>query len=192
MNKIIALSGTNGSGKDTVGQMLAERYKYLFISVTDLLREEARSRGLETNRENLRQISSEWRRDSGLGVLVDKAVAMYQSVKDKYPGGVTMASMRNPGEADRIHELGGLMVWVDGDPKVRYERIQSSQRGRDAEDNKTFQEFLSEEQVEMQHSGDETTLNLAGVKERSDIFIENNSSSIETFKDEAEMALTGK
>src|SRR5512146_1678799 len=112
--KIIGLAGTNGSGKDTVGHVLADDYGYLFVPVTELLRAEAIRRGLEPNRENLRMIGNEWRRTVGLSVLVDKAVAEYEKVKDRYAG-VAMASLRNPGEADRVHELGGTMVWVDAD-----------------------------------------------------------------------------
>lgn len=184
--KIIGLSGTNGSGKDSVGMMLAERHNYLFVSGSDLLREEARKRGLPVEREVLRTISAEWRRKDGLGAIIDVAKRIYEQQQDSYAGLVT-ASIRNPGEADRIHELGGRVVWVDADPKVRYDRIFS--RKRTAEDNKTFEDFLAEEKVEMEHSGDEATLNMAGVKDRCDIFLENNGNDLEAFKDEAEKAL---
>lgn len=173
MYTIIGLSGTNGSGKDSVGQLLAEKYGYLFISVTELIRAEATRRGLPVERENLREISAEWRRESGLGVLVDKALAEYEAKKDQYKG-IVMASLRNPGEADRVHELGGVVAWVDADPKIRYDRIFSRQRT--AEDNKTFEQFLQEEADEMESTGDAATLRGAAVKEKSDIFIVNNDS----------------
>lgn len=189
--KIIGLAGTNGSGKDTVGNILAENYGYLFISVTELLRAEAAKRGLEPNRENLRQISAGWRRESGrLGVLVDKAVAEYEKSPGQYSG-VVMASLRNPGEADRVHELGGTMVWVDADPRIRYDRIQSAlaERGRAAEDKKTFDQFQAEEAVEMQQSGDAATLNMAAVKERCDTFINNDDSGRDKLRQRLKQAL---
>lgn len=179
--KIIGLAGTNGSGKDTVGHILAEKYGYLFISVTDLLRHEAIRRGQPVEREVLRTISAEWRRELGLGVLVDKAVAELHKDADKYKG-VVMASMRNPGEADRIHEFGGTMVWIDADPRVRYDRIQAnaSSRGRAEEDNKTFDEFLAEEEAEMHvpDGGDSAMLDGAAVKARCDVFLINDSSDL--------------
>jgi cytidylate kinase len=183
---IVGLSGTNGSGKDSVGIMLDERHNYLFISGSDMLREEALKRGLPVERENLRMISAEWRRKDGLGAIVDVAKKMFDEQKDAYAG-LAIVSLRNPGEADRIHELGGKVIWVDADPKIRYNRIFSRQRT--AEDDKSFEVFLAEEQAEMQHSGDEATLNMAAVKDRADIFIENNGHDLEAFKDEAEKAL---
>src|SRR5579884_3740499 len=180
--KIIGLAGTNGSGKDSVGQILASRHGYLFVSVTEILRDELRRRGLKVNRENLRSLSAAWRRESGqLGILVNKAVEQYQEVADKFVG-VATASLRNPGEADRVHELGGTMVWVDGDPQVRYDRIQANaaKRARVGEDQKSFEQFLAEEAAEMNQSAgtDDAVLNMAEVKKRCDVFITNDTNDL--------------
>jgi hypothetical protein len=56
-------------------------------------------------------------------------------------------------------------------------------------DKKTFEQFLVEQEREMHHVGDKATLNIADVKERADIFLENNGNDIEAFKDAAEKAL---
>lgn len=173
--KIIGIAGTNGSGKDTIGNILAAQYGFLFISVTDLLREECRVRGLPVERENLRSISAEWRREGGLGVLVDKAVATYEASGTEYKG-LAIASLRNPGEAVRVHELAGTVVWVDADARVRYDRIQAANRGRGAEDTKTFEQFIAEEEAEMHSSGDAATLDMAGVKDLSDMTLRNEGS----------------
>ncbi len=184
--KLIGIGGTNGSGKDTVGQMLAERHGWLFVSVTDILRGELKKRGLAIERENLRNLSAEWRRLHGLGVLVDEAKDLYIA-QNKNRGGLVIASLRNSGEADRVHDLGGEVVWVDADPKIRYSRIESRARG--PEDHKTYDEFIAEEQAEMHRSGDEATLNTAGVKAKADIFITNNGNDIEEFMSIAQKAL---
>ena len=184
--KIIGIGGTNGSGKDTVGLMLAERHDWLFISVSDFLREEARRRNLPIEREHLRSISAEWRRKHGHGVLTQRAADLFKKMAGKHKG-LVVIPMRHPGEAQMVKELGGIMVWVDAGPKIRYKRVAG--RSRSTEDTKTYKQFLAEEETEMHHSGDEATLSMSKVKEMADIFLENNGNDIEAFKAEAEKAL---
>jgi len=190
--KIIGLSGTNGSGKDTVAEMLAERHNFFVASATDMFKDELVRRGWPVDRQHKAKLSTQWRRAEGMGAVVDHGLALYEPVKDQYSGFV-VGSLRHPGEADRIHELGGLVVWVDADPKVRYERIQANLATRGeakaAEDSKTYEEFLAEQEAEMHHSGDEATLSISGVRDRSDIFLDNNGNDIAAFKDAAEQAL---
>lgn len=178
--KIIGLSGTNGAGKDTVAQVLRDEYGWLFADVTQMLGDELTRRGLSHERANKAALSAEWRREFGMGVIVDKAIKLFE--QGNYPG-VIVGSLRHPSEADRVHELGGTVVWVDADPRVRYDRITSNDRGR-VEDRKTFDEFMAEQQREMTPTGDAATLNMSAVKERADVYLENNGDDIETFKAE--------
>lgn len=189
MPKIIGIAGTNGSGKDTIGQMLAECHNWLAVSVSEnLIIPELEKRNLPLDREHMAVLTAEWRRQFGMGATIDKAVEKFKiETEIRQFGGLAVASLRHPGEAERVHELGGLVIWVDADPEVRYQRIYG--RGQGAKDQKTFDEFLAEEQAEMQHSGDEATLNTSGVKAKADIFLENNGNDLEKFKQDAEQAL---
>lgn len=182
---IIGIGGTNGSGKDTLGQMLAEDYGWLFISGSEILRDELRRQGLPTERKNTRELSTRWRKEFGLGVLIDKAYEIFQPQADRY-NGLVVSSLRNEGEADEIHRLGGKIAWVDADPEVRYQRIYS--RGRGVEDQKSFEQFLAEEAEEM-HSTDRNSLNSATVKKKADLFI-SNSGSLEDFKAQVRQKLS--
>lgn len=175
---IIGLSGTNGSGKDTVGHLFAEAHGFLFADATQMLGDELTQRGLSHERENKAALSAEWRRQYGMAAIVDKAVESFK--KGNYKG-LIVGSLRHPGEADRVHEFGGTVIWVDADPEVRYARITKNSRGR-VEDQKTFEEFLAEQEREMHPTGDAATLNIAAVKERADIFLDNNGNDIEAFK----------
>lgn len=182
---IVGLAGTNGSGKDTVAHMLVERHGFYFGSASEMLGEELKKRGLTLERVNKSALSAEWRKEHGLGAIVDIAVEQAQTKNiDK----VVVGSLRNPGEVDRVHELGGVVIWIDADPKIRYQRIANNDRGR-VEDQKTYEEFLAEEEAEMTHIGDENTLSMSGVKAKSDIFIKNDDTKIEKFKDFAEQIL---
>lgn len=183
--RIIGIAGTDGSGKDSLGHFLRDDFGWFFISVTDLLRAEAKARGLELSRSTLKIISAEWRRDEGLGVLIDHAVKEYESLGKKYEG-LCMASLRNPGEADRVHELGGEVVWLDAPIELRYKRAVARNKG--TEDQVTFEEFRREESEQM-HSADELALNLSAVKARADIFIANDTNDLEDFKNKVREAL---
>ena len=185
--KLLGISGTNGAGKDSIGEFLAEKHNWLFVSVTEILRAELRRQGKPIERTNLSALSAAWRKQYGLGVLIDKAFDIYKSHQKEYEG-LVISSLRNPGEADEVHKLGGQVIWVDADPRVRYERIISRNRG--SEDNKTFGEFLTEEQAEMQHIGHVATLSMEGVKQKSDIFIENSGNNLEKFFSELEQTLS--
>lgn len=174
--EIIGLGGTNGAGKDTVANLLAAEYGYLFVNVSDLFATELARRNWPPDREHKGKLSAEWRREYGMGVVVDKALKAYRETSGY--NGLVVGSLRHPGEVDRVHELGGMVLWIDADPEIRYQRIQNGNRGRGAEDDKTFEEFLAEEQREMTPSGDGATLNMAAVKERADEVVFNNGGDI--------------
>lgn len=163
--------------------MIAQKHNLLFVSVSDLLREECRRRGLPVERQYLRKVSAEWRREFGLGVLVDKAIEAMKMSGKAY-NGVVASPMRNVGEAQHLKDLSGTLVWVDADPRIRYERIQSTHRGRDGEDNKTYEEFRQEEKDEMYppDPNDPSLLNGAGVKAMADVTILNETNLIDLEK----------
>lgn len=180
--KVIGLSGTNGSGKDAIGAILADQFGYFFVSVTDALREEAVRRGWTPERKYTSVVSADWRHEFGLAVLVDRAIEKYQQVGgDTKFKGVVMASLRNPFEADRIHELGGTMIWADADPKIRYERTTANiaDRGNRGDESGSYEKFLADQEAEMRATNnDNTGLNMSAVKEKCDIIILNNGDSL--------------
>lgn len=189
--KIIGISGTNGSGKDTVSKMLVEKHGYLFADASAMFVAELNKRGLPIDRENKAKLSAEWRREFGMGAIVDKAVEMFNKASKEYAG-LVVGSLRHPGEVDSVHHLGGKVLWVDADPRVRYDRIQKNLHERQtthAEEGKSFEEFLAEQQREMTPVGDSATLNMSAVKEKADIFLENNGNDVKAFQKEAEKAL---
>lgn len=188
--KIIGLSGTNGSGKDTIAHLLRDYYGWYFAGATEMLGAELTRRGLSHERANKSALSSEWREQYGMGAVVDKGSELLKEDGGSYNGFI-VGSLRHPGEADRIHELGGVVVWVDANPEVRYKRITSADRGR-VEDKKTYEQFLDEQNIEMYGKPDDppTALKMIAVKDRSDIFIENDGDDIEVFKQQVIDELT--
>jgi dephospho-CoA kinase len=187
--KIIGIGGTNGSGKDTLSQILEHDYDWLFVSVSrDLIIPELKRRKLPLERENMANLTAEWNREIAKGAAIDKAVEEFERLaKLREYGGLVISSIRHPWEADRIHHKGGQLVWIDADPKVRYDRIFN--RGQGDKDKKTFEQFLEEEQSEMAHKGDESTLNMGAVRAKADIFLTNDTDDIEVFKKAAQKVL---
>ncbi|GAC1390560.1 MAG: hypothetical protein NVSMB46_00530 [Candidatus Saccharimonadales bacterium] len=188
---ILGLSGTNGSGKDTVAHLLVKKHNFYFASATDMLRDELLKRELPVDRIHKARLSAEWRRQHGMAVIVDRAYQTFLESKEQYPG-LIVGSLRHPGEADAIHALNGHVLWIDAPIEVRYKRIQNNShlRGRIAEDKKTFKEFLAEEKREMHQAGDHHTLSMSDVKARADIFIDNHGTNIKKFEKLVEQELT--
>lgn len=188
--QFIGVAGTNGSGKDSLMEFLADKYGYLFVSATDLLTAELKRRGDPADREHKAALSAEWRRQSGMGVIAQKAYETWQQQANAYKG-VVVGSLRHPGEVDVVHDFEGTVIWVDADPKLRYNRIQrnAAARGRASEDLISFEEFLAQEEREMHPSGDAATLDMASVKERCDIFMDNGSDDIALFQQSIEQKL---
>lgn len=185
----IGISGTNGAGKDVVGDILAE-HGFFVASATDMLADGLKEKGWPIDREHKGKLSTEWRRQYGMSAVVDRALEQYQPVQSQYKG-FAVGSLRHPGEADRIHDIGGIVIWVDADPEIRYKRITSgpARANKGAEDTVTFEEFLKQQEREMHPTGDSATLNISAVKERCDVFFMNNGDDLDTFRLEVEQRL---
>lgn len=184
--EIVGISGTNGAGKDELGKLLAERQGYSFHSVSELLRDELTRQGKPHTRENLGALSKQWRNESGDdGIMFTKAIEKYESEKHEMGHhGLALVNMRHPGEVEVIHANGGVAVWVDADQQLRYDRIQSASRGRH-EDSVTFAQFQADEDREMHPPAHAPhgALNMAAVKAKADVLIENDFPSVEAYRE---------
>lgn len=181
--EIVGVAGTNASGKDTLGTLRAIIQNAQFVSLSDILRHELDLQGLPHERENLRALGNKWRAESGPGVLAEKTIERYEAEKDEEGfSGLTITSIRHPKEAEAIKKAGGIIIWVDADRHVRYERIQKRNLNR-PEDQKTFEQFVHEENIEMQHvEGDESSLNMGAVRDMADVTIINEYASLEDYE----------
>lgn len=182
--EIIGIAGTNGAGKDTLGELLAERSGYKFISGSDILREELTRQGLPHTREHLSALSTNWAREHGPGVVAAKSIASYvESKNSEAYKGLVIGSIRRPSEAQAIQDESGKVFWIDADQRTRYERLQSNDRGR-VTDQLTFDEWAAEEDREMNpESDDPSVLNMAATREVCDMVIMNDFSTQEEYRE---------
>ncbi len=178
ITKIVGIAGTNGSGKDTLGHMLRDEFGYTTVSLSDILREELTRHGLPHTRENLSGLSSEMRQAEGDGVMSRKVFRKYGTDRK-----LCITSIRAPGEAEEIQKVGGIIVWIDADQRVRYDRIQMANRGRGVTDELSFEEFKAQEAREMTPTTLGGGLNMAAVRDMADEKIANNFDSLKAYQD---------
>lgn len=164
---IVGVSGTNGAGKDVLGDLLRAEKGYTVVSLSDILRDELTRDGLEHTRENLSGLSRQIRQAEGDGAMAQRTIKKHRD-KD----GLVITSIRTPGEADEIQSAGGIVVWVDADPRVRYDRLAAARRGR-VTDEISFAEFQDQEASEMTPTVQGGGLNMAEVKNKADATIVN-------------------
>ncbi len=176
--EIIGIAGTNASGKDTLGELRSELTGSQMVSLSNILREELDRRGITHERKNLGALGDEWRTEFGFGVLAQKTIASYIEAGNKK--GISLTSIRHPEEARVIKEHGGIIIWIDADRRVRYDRINGRSADR-IEDRVTFEEFCAQEDAEMQPN-QTNTMDMSAVKALADIFVDNNFASTEEYK----------
>lgn len=172
--EIIGLSGRNCAGKDTLAEYLVAEFGYTHISTGDILRAEAMELYGNTERETLQKLGPAYKTEHGAGIFVDLAL--------EKPRPVIISGIRSMGELKAIKKAGGTMVFVDADPKLRYERLKK--RARDAEANKSFEEFMELDEKEKNAGPTDADYRVDEIKEKADIHLDN-SGKIEKYLNQA-------
>lgn len=166
---IIGITGTLGAGKGTVVEYLIKEHGFKHYSVRKYLTEIIKNRGLPVNRDSMVEVANGLRNKYGPSHMAEALYA--KAEKDK--SNCIIESIRTPGEIDALKSKGAFfLLAVDADPKVRYRRIQER---KSATDMVSFEEFLADEQREME-SDDPNKQNLSACISRADFTIQNNSS----------------
>jgi len=141
---IIGLTGRNAAGKTTAGEALGSR-GFSYLSLSDVIREEAKRRGLEPLRENLTALGNELREKHGPGALAELTVARMQSDRN-----YAVDSIRHPAEVMALKKAGSFSLFHIFAPlEARFAR--SMDRGR-AGDARTLQDFIRQEEREFASS----------------------------------------
>lgn len=172
---IVGVAGTNGSGKDTLGELLQKKFGYHMVSLSDVLRTELTRQGKPHTRENLSGLSQQIRTAEGDGAMAARTLAEHGGEK------LSITSIRAPGEVAEIQKAGGVVVWIDADPRIRYERIAAAARGR-VDDTVSFEEFLRQERAEMNPTEQGGGLNMQGVKDAADTTVMNEFATVEEYR----------
>lgn len=169
MRMIIGITGTNGAGKGAAVDYLVEK-GFTHYSSSGFLGEELDRRGIEKTRTNLRAVGNEFRAKYGSGYLTETFLKMAaaQGVHN-----MVIESVRSTGEAKRIKAAGGIMLVVDADRKLRYDRIFARKTGKDFVD---FDTFVTQEEREWYGAEGDHDMNMRKVMDMGDHTIQNDGS----------------
>ncbi len=140
---LLGITGTDGAGKGTVVERLVSHYGFVHCSARALLTEALEAEGKPTDRVHLREKANALRRAHGDDYLVRAYHARAEAAGWER---IVVDSVRARAEATTLRALGGTLIAVDADVRVRYERI--SLRGASS-DNISFEEFVRHEELEM-------------------------------------------
>ena len=168
---IIGVTGTDGSGKDTVGRLLFGKLGWPHYSLSDEIRDIARERGLDLSRETLANLANELRQKHGPSYLAERIV-------ERAIGNFVVTSVRNPLECEPFRSTDRfLLIAVDAPIHIRYART-SGGRDRAGESGWTMADLRHhEETVEM--AGGEFGQQLKKMLEIADIKIINDGTIAE-------------
>ncbi len=113
---IVCITGLPGAGKTTVADAL-KSMGFSVISMGDVVRNEAKRRGLELNDENLGKVMLELRSTYGPDAIAVYVGEMIKSMNEsKY---FAIDGLRSVREADRLREYGYVKILAVHAPRVR-------------------------------------------------------------------------
>jgi len=158
---IIGISGTFSSGKDTLAAHLSELHSVPIVNTGDIVRSEALVQFNSVERPVLYKVATELRKKFGGGVLVERAL------KEKKDGGVIITGIRSMGEAKKVIEQSGIMIFIDAPIEIRYERMK--RRNRDRETTISLQEFIAREDAERTSGDRDEDFNIDAIEEIAQI-----------------------
>ncbi len=142
---LIGIAGTCSAGKGLVSDYLCS-YGFTHYSVTELmLVPELNRTANNSNRSDLHTIANDLRARFGGDYL---AWSLHQTALMEGTNRAIIESIRCPAEADYILHH-GILLTVDADPKLRYNR--AKERGS-FKDNVSFKEFIAQEEQEMNNT----------------------------------------
>lgn len=168
---IVGLTGRNAAGKGAAGDFLKSK-GFAYHSLSDVIREEVKRRGLPLTRDNLIATGRELRARHGTGTLAEQILQRLE------PGqNYVVDSFRHEDEVAVFRKVSNFhLLAVAADPKIRFERIRSRKRESDPQTYDAFLELEQKEATSLQAEGQ----NLTATEAVADQRIENNG-TIEDF-----------
>jgi dephospho-CoA kinase len=140
---LVLVTGMPGSGKTLVSGVARELGIPVYV-MGDVVREEARRRGLEPTPENLNLVAMLLRREYGDTVVAERTA---EKILADNPGIAVVDGVRSLREVEVFRRLGEVVVVaVHASPRTRFERLR---RRRRPGDPRTWEEFMRRDMTEL-------------------------------------------
>lgn len=168
--RLVLISGMPGAGKS----VLADEFRtagFPIIVMGDVIRNEAKRRGLEPNPINTKKVMLDLRAQDGMGAVAKRCVAQ---IEDEESELVVIEGCRSIDEIDVFDDYAEdlKIVCVHASPSVRFERLRTRGRNDAPPDWATFRE----------RDLREISVGLGGVISLSDIMLVNEG-TLEEFQE---------
>lgn len=138
---LIAIAGTLGAGKGTVVKRL-KKVGFAHYSSSTILKQMLVEQGLEQTRAKLSNLANELMEKHEGGILFFSHELAQKNKDQNY----ILESLHRVSEAEYIKKIGGIILGVDADINLRYQRAMLRQEGE--KDNVTFEQFLADSERE--------------------------------------------
>ena len=170
MSKIIVgFTGEIASGKGTAAKYLVEKYAGSTHRFSSMLRDVARRRYLEENRENLQKISTAFRQNFSEDIL---SKVIYHDAQNDAHDVIAIDGVRRYSDIAYLKTLPEFkLAYIETDLEKRYARIINRRENTD-DASKTFEEFKKDQAQEAESQ-------IRDLKSRADFVVDNNG----TFED---------
>jgi dephospho-CoA kinase len=163
--KIIGLTGETGSGKDSFCDYVKKNYQKVFcFRFSEPLSEVLKIFFNSVKKEDQQWLGSILRDRFGNNILGEAIAKKIKNIED---GIIILNGVRAETESKMIKNMGGKIIYVTADSKLRWQRVQS--RNEKADDNISYDKFL-----EMEKAATESFI--LEISKTADYKIENNDS----------------
>ncbi len=147
---IIGIVGLNGSGKDTVANYLAQKYDFIHKDFGAEIRDELKKLGKNyLDRIEMINLGNQRRKDFGADYWVIRLLEGHTSNKN-----LVLSSIRNPSEAKKIIDNGGVLIEVYADIKTRFDRTVKRKQSDPTyqHGDVVFKDFVKKEKLESKNT----------------------------------------
>ncbi len=177
---LLGITGTDGGGKGTAVDYLVSQKNFVHYSARQIWINMLTERGEEINRPNMRLIANEMRATHGDDFLVTYYL---QRIQEDGTQNAIIESIRALKEAETLKAQGGILIAVDADQRIRYERVQAR---RSESDKVSFDQFVAHEAMEL-NDPDPHGMQKQKVIDIADYVLQNNGTREELYASIDEM-----